>query len=107
MVAKMPSAKVMTSIVFCRGGSRMPVSTGMGSARMARSVTTLTGAEQMNSVSSGIQRSGLTRMSQAALTGWHWKMFMMVRMVPATLTTPRTAHDAMRMIFCVFFARRR
>src|ERR1700761_7578654 len=97
----------MTRIVFWRGGSRMPVSTGIGSARMARSVVMLTGAEQMNSVSRGRHFWATAAGAHDAATGGAWNMFMMVRMVPAMLTSTMMAHDDRRRIFWAFWASRR
>lgn len=101
-VTKMPSANVSTRMIFCRRGSRMLVSTGMGKTKMARSVVMLTGDEQMNSVSRGMHESDGTLMSQAERIGEHWKMFMNVKIVPETLTTISTATEPMRSTTRVF-----
>ena len=95
MVTNIPRAKVKTKMVFCREGRRIPVRTGIGNARIARSVTMLTGAAHINSVRSGMHVD-LPRKSavQAARIGSHWKMFIKVRTRPATLTVTKVTHEA-------------
>lgn len=106
-VTKMPREKVKTRMYFCLGGNLMLVMTGMGSATMTRLVMMFTGAAQMNSVRSGMHRTGSVQTFQAAWTGLHWKMFMNVRTVPVTLIMARVTHEARRRSFCVFLERRR
>lgn len=66
----------------------MPVSTGIGRTRIARSVIIFTGAEHRYIVTMDIHCPVLVE-ENAALTGLHWKAFRNVRIKPETLTIAR------------------